>query len=257
MEKMIDKVLKLLSKAESTTPEEAEALIAKAQEIMTRHTINEAMLAAARGEQEPDEIIEHRITLRGTYAQAHQSLALAVARGAGFRVLVSNYSKTQRVAYWIGYKSEIERQEVLFTSLLIQAERALRVYIKAWNADHAWASPWERQVTRRSFLNGFAAGIQRRLVAARREAEQAAEEEHVAAHPESTSSSSTPGVALVLASRRAKVDDWMDKRYGKLRSSRGRAQSSNYNAAAGGREAAARANLNGTAVRASKGALSR
>lgn len=258
MEKIIDKVLKLLRKAESTTPEEADALISKAQEIMTRHTIDEAMLAAARGDQAPDEIIERRIAFKGTYAMSHQSLGLAVARGAGFRTLVSHWDKTHRFVFWIGYKSEIERQEVLLSSLLIQGERALRAFIKVWNAEHQWASPWERQVARRSFLNGFAAGIQRRLVAARKEAEQQAENEYAATAAAHPGKSSTPGVALVLSDRQAKINDWMDRTYGKLSTSRARgASTGSHYAASEGRRAAANADIGGTAVRGSKGALSR
>src|SRR6476646_1454927 len=44
---MLERVRALLSKAESTTfPEEADALTAKAQELMARHAIDQAMVDA-------------------------------------------------------------------------------------------------------------------------------------------------------------------------------------------------------------------
>ena len=51
-DKLLDRVRKLLAKAEdeSVTPPEAQALTAKAAELMARYGIDRAMLAAARPE---------------------------------------------------------------------------------------------------------------------------------------------------------------------------------------------------------------
>lgn len=100
VEKTIDKVLKLLAKAESTTEAEAEALTAKAAELMMREAIDEAMLAKAQGKT-LDEIITRKFTFERSYALPMQQLAFAIGRGHGFKLLQGGYGGT-KTATWVG-----------------------------------------------------------------------------------------------------------------------------------------------------------
>lgn len=272
-ESRISKIMKLLSKAESTTPEEAELLSEKAQELMARWAIDDAMLAIAQGAQQPDKIIEKKTHFFGIYATSHRELAFAVGNGNDFYLIQgSGYTTNDKgqlvksmYSVWVGFEREIAAAEVLLASLLIQAERAQRVFMKEWNADHGWATAFEKATARRSFLDGFAHGIQQRLMAARLAAKKAAEAEYQSSQPEHGSGESdeaattgTTSVALVLAGRRQQVNDWVDSKYGKLKAGRGRQSKRNWNAGAAGRQAAANADLGGsTGIGGLKGALGR
>src|SRR5437868_13324419 len=71
-DKWADKIAALLRKAESTTPEEAELLMAKAQELMAKYAIDEAMLNAARGvkDRKADPIMWDEFVTVGIYRHA-------------------------------------------------------------------------------------------------------------------------------------------------------------------------------------------
>lgn len=99
-DRMITKVMGLLAKAESTTPEEAEALLAKATELMVRHEIDEAMLASAQGRL-VDEVIEKKITFKGTYALPQRDLMFAIGRAQGFKLLQGGYDSI-KTGTWVG-----------------------------------------------------------------------------------------------------------------------------------------------------------
>src|SRR5688572_5573226 len=75
---IIDKITKLLAKAESTTPEEAEALTAKATELMMRWSIDEAVIEARRvGAGKVDQVVEKKIWVSGIYWKANRDIAFA------------------------------------------------------------------------------------------------------------------------------------------------------------------------------------
>ena len=76
MSPVIDRVRALLAKAESTTyPAEADALLAKAQELITRHAIDAALL----GPNAYDEVGHEEIALHGSYSAERAQLWNAVA----------------------------------------------------------------------------------------------------------------------------------------------------------------------------------
>ena len=76
---VLHKVRSLLAKAESTTfPDEAEALTAKAQQLMDRHAIDRAMLAA--GGRDPGRPEGRDVTIDAPYPRPKFHLLGAVAR---------------------------------------------------------------------------------------------------------------------------------------------------------------------------------
>ncbi len=222
-DKLIDRVLKLLAKAESTdSQEEADALVAKATEIMVAQEITEAMLARAQGRQ-TDEIIERKFSFSGSYFAAVQRLALDVGCGFGFRTLVGGYGKVKH-AHWVGYRTDIERAEITLTSLMIQQSSGMQ----RWGRESAdlLASfvGYRRFAARRAWMLGFAEGagavIDRARRAAVADAKKAEAAAAAAARDEAVVDPESDTVALVLRDKKAKIDDWIDEKYGQLRAGR-------------------------------------
>ncbi len=153
---VLAKVRALLAKAESTTFDaEADALTAKAQELMARHRIDRAVLEAsgqARGE-EPE---GRRLGVDDPYADAKAALLGGVADANGCRAV---WSKSLGFSTVFGFAGELDAVEELFTSLLVQVTAALR-------REGSKQDRWGRSRTtrfRRSFLVAFAVRIGARL----------------------------------------------------------------------------------------------
>ena len=249
-----DKIAKLLAKAESTTPEEAEALVAKAQQLMSRWAIDEAMIDSLRNkkDQPAEQIVEKRIPLKGIYLVAHLSLGHGVGRANNCRTLQSKGDKSNGAIWFIGFESDVKRAEMILTSLLVQGVGALQQYVKTIPD---YLPGWERYVMRRSFLQGFAEEVSYRLADAKKAAEVEYVEEKANAGEDAKTVSTSMEVAL--RDRKQLVNDWMDQRYGKLRSARGGRMQGNYNARSDGRAAGSRADVGSPAVPTSRKALGR
>jgi len=118
-EAMLGKIRALLAKAESTTfPEEAEALSAKAQELMARHRIEGVLLDA----DEDDEPVGRRIWLDDPYADAKAQLLSEVAAANGCRSVILTGLGCSHVT---GFATDLDVVELLHTSLLVQATTAM------------------------------------------------------------------------------------------------------------------------------------
>ena len=117
---LLERVRKLLAKAESAgvTGPEAEAFTAKAAELMARYGIDRALLAAARPE--TDQPANRVIAVPNPWArvQAHLLCGLASTMRCQCIILPSSRPGTQ--IHVFGFESDIERADVLYTSLLVQ-----------------------------------------------------------------------------------------------------------------------------------------
>jgi hypothetical protein len=157
-ESMVEKVRKLVAKADRTdSPEEAAAFFAKATELMQRFAISEAMLRDAK-KSEQDEIVHLRIDFGSTYWQAFRSVAADLGRAFGFKVLIME-SRKNGYAHWYGWKSEMGAAEVMWASLLIQAQRSANEHMKQSTED-------DREVRfkeKRSFMLGFGTTVANRV----------------------------------------------------------------------------------------------
>src|SRR4029453_7455356 len=100
---------------------------------------------------------------------------------------------------------------MLETSLQLQMARALQAWWK--QEDRSWMSKTQNVRARQSFMEGFTYGVDAKLAKARMAGRQAAEK--------SAGTDGKESVALVLRSRKDRVDEWMDKKYGNLRAGRG------------------------------------
>jgi hypothetical protein len=119
--RMLTRIRALLAKAEATGyPEEAEALSAKAQELMARHSIDEALLAArAHTGDTPGAC---RIGVDPPYETAKAVLLDAVADANRCRAV---WHEAFGFSTVIGFEADLEAVELLYTSLLVQATTAM------------------------------------------------------------------------------------------------------------------------------------
>jgi hypothetical protein len=172
--RILHRVTALLAKAESTTyPDEAEALTAKAQELMTRHAIDVAALEAERGGGAPTS--GRRVGIDDPYARARVMLLSEVARANRCRAV---WSRGLGFATVFGDEGDLDAVEVLYTSLLVQATRAMVVtrLRGSGGRGHAAPSGAATRSFRQSFLVAYAQrmGARLRLVAEATAAEAAA-----------------------------------------------------------------------------------
>lgn len=187
----LDTVRKLLAKAEgAATQAEAETYTAKAMELMARHGIDSALLAAATPNS--DEIGAVRIAMDDPYSAGKARLLAWTAGALRCRAVMHDmYSGKVAAVTIFGFASDRERAEMLYTSLLLQACAQLVRQRPPWPGESVAAY-------RRSWLHGFACEVHRRLIAAE---ERAAEQ---ATTP--TPTAGVGSVALVLADRSRRVD---------------------------------------------------
>ncbi|AZM89767.1 MULTISPECIES: DUF2786 domain-containing protein [Streptomyces] len=154
--RMLGRIRALLAKAEATTyPEEAEALSAKAQELMARHTVDEALLAVRGGApaQVPGAC---RIGVEPPYEEAKAVLLDAVATANRCRAVWNGAFEFSTV---VGFESDLEAVELLYTSLLVQGTAAMT---RAEAAQRAGGRK-RTKTFRQSFLLAYASRLGRRL----------------------------------------------------------------------------------------------
>ena len=236
---MLARVRKLLAKAEdpAATPHEAETYTAKASELMAAYGIDRALLATA--DPSLDVIGDRVVVLDRPYAADKAQLLGGVAVALGCRVVRrTRYPDgvKELSVHLFGHGSDLQRVEILFTSLLLQAMRALgRTPVPPW--DHPAAF-------RRSWLAGFTGSVSRRLTLAERAAAEQAEGRFVA---RGTST------ALVLADRSSAVEAARDATYPDL--SPGSTRRLSGSGGADGWAAGQRADLGTTRLSGSRGEL--
>lgn len=214
------RVEKLLRKAEATTPEEAEALTAKAEEIMVNHSITDELLNHVRGEAAPEKIVEKRTYYTGIYRGVLQDICHRIAKVHNCRTLQLkqdwHYNEDgkkapRQVVYIIGFESDVERVLLLDASLQIQCARAMRTWWKS--DDRSWYTGMQGYKARREYILGFANGLAYRLQEAKvrgtDEGTRRVAEETGTTHDEVKTSTE-----LVLRTRKQQVNDWMDDTYG-------------------------------------------
>ncbi|GAA0475764.1 hypothetical protein Ade02nite_41960 [Paractinoplanes deccanensis] len=149
--RILDRVRALLAKAEATDfPAEAEAYSAKAQELIARHSIEEALTTAGRAEVVPH---ARRIGVDHPYESEKASLLDAVARANHCHTV---WSPELGFSTIFGFDADIDGVELLYTSLLVQANRAMA-------RDEPAKGKARIKAFRRSFLVAYAVRIGERL----------------------------------------------------------------------------------------------
>ncbi|MEV1079924.1 DUF2786 domain-containing protein [Streptomyces sp. NPDC050211] len=202
-ESLLAKVRALLAKAEdpASTAEEAEAFTAKATELMAKYGIERAMLADV--DAESDVPADRMITVTNPWAREKQSLVAGIVEAMRGRAVLRDRGSVHRV-HMFGFQSDLERAELLYTSLLLQMTQQLTRVEVPWGENP--------RAYRRSWIIGFRYEVVRRIKAA--EARAVAE----ASRPEQPSEGRS--TELVLADRTALVEQRVLAEYGKLKKRR-------------------------------------
>jgi hypothetical protein len=220
-QRILGRVRALLAKAESTEfPEEAEALSTRAQELMARHSIDHALLAAETGDMRgPD---GRRIAVDSPYDAPKAVLLTVVAEANHCRAI---WHRELGFSTVLGFPADLAAVEILFTSLLVQATSAM---VHAGPRRDARGRSRTRSF-RHAFLSAYAVRIGERLRGA---ADRAA------------AGAGGKDLLPVLAARDQAVDQAVDTMFPGL--AKGRAGSvSNHEGWVAGRAAADVASLNG------------
>lgn len=232
------KIRALLAKAEhGATEQEAETYRAKAFQLMAEYGIEAAMLAEEKPEADHPE--GRTFEVNNPWARENRMLLTGIAHGLGCRAVLLRDQKGQpKRARIFGYRSDLDRLDVLYTSLLLQMHSALAAETVPWNVRSARA--W-----RRSWLLGFAAKVADRIA----DAEQRARQETTAI------TSTGRSAALVLADRSTRVNGLVYKEFPRLQKTRTTYSGTGYR---NGAAAGARADIGGARIGSrARGAISR
>ena len=204
---LLDRVRKLLAKAEDEgcTPAEAEALTAKAADLMARYGIDRALLGALRPE--TDSVGDRVFDLDNPWAAVKAHLLAGLATALRCQCILLNRREPGSRVHVFGYLSDLERVDILFTSLLVQMARALAAQqVPAYGGG---AKAW-----RRSWMLGYASAVVARV----RTAEEAAVASATAS--EGTGAGGGPSAELVLADRTLTVRRQAEHAYPRTRRTR-------------------------------------
>ncbi|WP_350279427.1 DUF2786 domain-containing protein [Kribbella sp. HUAS MG21] len=166
--KMLARIRALLAKAEATEfPDEAEALSGKAQELMAKFSLDSALVEAEV--EIPDDSAARRLWVETPYVSAKAQLVGAVAAANRCRTVVI---EALAVVTIVGSELDLQHTEILSTSLLVQANRAMLAAGK-----HVGRRGESRTRSfRQSFLMAYALRIGERLQATASAAEAAVPE---------------------------------------------------------------------------------
>jgi hypothetical protein len=207
--KYATRIQALLDKAESTNSEaEAQALTAKAAELMTKYSIEQAEIDAIRqalGEAK-GEIICKSMWFAGVHSLGLLTGAYQIVLAFGgnlkgtrspgthhdYRGISDGDTRQGTYLNIFGYKSDIEQAELLITSVMLQAISAMKVWWKQSRDVFRWRTDSEKSLLRRSYIEGYFAGAAREIRNAR----------------QVVVSESSESAALALRSRADELNEW-------------------------------------------------
>jgi Protein of unknown function (DUF2786) len=181
---LLERVRKLLAMAEGdgVTVAEAEAFTEKAADLMARYGIDRALLAAARPD--TDRPANRIIDVPNPWADVRAHLLAGLVSAMRCQCVLLPVASGKRI-HVFGYDSDLERAEMLYTSLLIQMAHGLaRTSVPATaRSVRAW---------RRSWLLGYTSAVVARVQTA---------EQRAASDAGAARDGDGPSTAVVLADR--------------------------------------------------------
>lgn len=254
MATILEKIAKVLAKAENTDNEhEADAFLAHAQFLASKHSIDlaQARRHVAKSQQRETPTMR-TIDIGAPRAVGNAkmvSLFLTIGRANDVKCNIAHNS-TYVVAF--GFPSDIEVAEALYAHLVPQMVQAANAYLKTGafrdevvydRRNHEFRAPSAR-AARLSFYDAFISRIADRLAEAKAKAEQAFDTE-VEGETTETSTSS----ALVLAEKKAEIEEFYSAKStarGSWRGNRRSASTVSSSATSAGFAAGDRARLTAT-----------
>lgn len=205
--RMVDNMLQRAAGVES--PAEAESLAAKAQELMIKYAIDEAMLRAQRaaaGERVDDKVVTTEIEYTGIFMKDLASLVSYVARVNDCRAIFTDHVHTspkKRIVTVVGFERDVKNVASLVRLLEVQRMRALNAFMTASYGGVKLAKMTSFKI-RREFIHSFAHGVGTKLQHARDVALGA--------------SGAGTGAEVALRSKSDVVDDAVNQMFAGLRS---------------------------------------
>lgn len=153
--KVMDKIKKLLAKAEGTNNEaEAQAFLFKAQELMAKNNLD---MEDLKVDSDSKEIIED-VVLSGkkTTAARNLTLALIIAKNFKVEVMLSRRPGIEgKVIVFLGFKEDIKIANMTFTSISKFMEKRRRQIYK-----QAQKEGRETKGIREAYTQGFLKGLE-------------------------------------------------------------------------------------------------
>ncbi|WP_311245306.1 MULTISPECIES: DUF2786 domain-containing protein [unclassified Microbacterium] len=198
-ESKLDLIAKMLAKAESTTPEEAEALTEHAERLMLKYGIEQARIDERRAKlgQSQEQIVQETQLFTGVYARDLREMGGQVTFALGtLRPLQKDVAGLGSILYIVGFESDVRQARLLIASLEVQAMVAMRAWWRANRPLFRYSSESEKRRARSGFIRGFGAGASARI---RRNRQTIVED-------------AGSGTDLVLSSRRDRVDAVVDEK---------------------------------------------
>lgn len=198
---MVARVERLLEQAQQLRAhgedDHADVALARAQDIMLKHSIDAATLAARRADGVRNELQVLSLPFDGIYriALAPAFYDLVVAYGGAVRPILQRGKNVYAVNV-VGPEDELQRVRTLATSIRLQAFGALEYWWTRYDGRFT-LSRMKGYKARRQFLRSFIDGVIQRLKRARRTALDDAE----------------PGTEIAVRDRCAVVDAFFDEHF--------------------------------------------
>lgn len=214
-DKMLERIRALLAKAEDpgVTQAESELFTAKALELAAKYEIDNALIHA-RPDVKAEEIESRRGTVQKPWSQM-QTLLNQVSVFCGVKMIQLSGTEHNAGYTLIGHVSDLDRTEMLFTSLLVQGTRWVtydyRKHVETCRDQ--FSTPDRRSTYKRSWWAHFTLVISERL----REIKEAAARASAQAR---INDDTGPSTALVLADRGLAVTQEVERQFPALKRAR-------------------------------------
>lgn len=164
-DKVARRIAKLLRLAEHpNTPEgERQNATAQAAALMERYAITELMIARASGQPVTETPTKREYAYDGIYSFADASLHWNVSCAMGVKSIRVKLGGSKIKMYVVGFPSDLQRYDVIITSLLLQRSAALSLYLVEQRTVWSLMSPSEKYNAKRSFAVGFGVGAAEKI----------------------------------------------------------------------------------------------
>lgn len=249
---MIRKVRGLLETAESYAAagndEAAETYTSKAHQLLSKHGLDMAMVKDSGAK--PEAVISRTLVAQGKHWIRWSNLAHLVAMSQGVRTIHAKVrtDPTTKKRYdryvatvidVIGFESDVDAVELLWTSLMVQAASAMD---RAMDECPSYVNKWTFQI---NFLDGFLNVVYDRLRKLRADAVKEREVEEQG------------NLLPVLQDRKLRVDEKVNEKYGRLRKGAATGARTSSSGRQAGAVAGRSASIGGTSLPSSRKGLGR